>query len=173
MKDLLSGANVKVIDKNYKFIDPSLAWEEVRDIVLGDEQIEITNEDIEITIKGGVKKCRLLLSIMDWHELTGETENRQFHGTIYAILHPSVWGAIIGDVDNYDWEGVRDNGSAVLLTGQSEDYDQLLEFLKSSSVTIPIMIGFYLDQRQNAMGATGWETIMGDLMGEAFRSMIK
>jgi hypothetical protein len=53
--------------------------------------------------------------------------------------------------------------SACLWSGEGTKKELHAESRKQLEL-IPSLFGFYMDKRQNGMGATGWDTIQGNLM---------
>mgnify|MGYP006300817105 FL=1 len=46
-----------------------------------------------------------------------------------------------------------------------EEEDEVIEGMKSNLRAVDSLLGFYLDSPQNALGATGWDFLRGDILG--------
>lgn len=71
-------------------------------------------------------------------------------------------------VDALVSHGVR----ATLYHAEGSNLRKLMHAVKVQAKGAEMLYGFYMDQPQNKLGATGWEFQRGDLFGSAFKSAL-
>ena len=130
----------------------------------------------------------LFISITDFEEATGEkyttdgVRGYQFVGEIKVVAPSEVpdkeWKSALSSCgwdedppENLDLDDPEVRAeilcqygiAATVLTLPGDDEDELLEGLRAKARAVEGMFGFYMDQTLNALGATGWDWIRGNV----------
>ena len=176
MKDSLTGAQVGTIHPDGSVTElANLTWTEVDQEHLVSQKLN--NEDWDYY---------LVIRTIDLEDACGEEGfmSQLVAVSAQALGEENVKKAI--DSCGFEPEDVTkmndqviatilvDYGYGANLFDQTEPTEEdAVKIVKTQAESINLLFGFYMDRAQNRIGATGWDTIKGELEPEEMREEIK
>jgi hypothetical protein len=122
----------------------------------------------------------LFVKLMNLEEYVGDEAETKYHMSIVASGPEWVSDELIESVKDTigfgddDWNNLSDSekaleladygSAAVLYQNAGDDKQVLLKEAEENLVGVEVMFGFYMDDAQNMIGATGWDFIKGEIM---------
>jgi hypothetical protein len=123
----------------------------------------------------------LVITVMNWHEATGERGDPEWNITLRAVSPESVTdeaktsalessGIDLSEAPNDEertlWliEALTDYGTtAPIADFYSDDANVAVLAARQEAVLVQSLLGFYMDRPVNKIGSTGWQFIRGAL----------
>lgn len=136
-------------------------------LILDEREIE-SNYPVYLVIK------------LEYTEEWGDSPEYKYHCTVIAVSpdfaedgiseYLKSYSLTKENYDSFPLEGklefLADSGCyAYLWQQESNNERKLIQAAKEECKKIQFLFGFYMDRQQNALGATGWDWIRGDVMG--------
>ena len=137
-------------------------------------EFEVISDDLYGSVKEfdtGEMKYRLIIEIVE-----NPDSKDEYLGILSVVKSPkylptkirkSVAETSCVEVKNLTYTDLYYYGlNATVASNKGNDPSKLLDELSKQAPAITGLLGFFLDKPQNAVGATGWDLLIGNIMGK-------